>query len=150
MTKDKSVLPSAGDGLFLHVQLGVTCAAAAGRSGSPSGSRWFPCWVSVRGRCRGRPAEPGRSSQRGKEALQKTGASVLRVLHHTVNERACGGTFSFLCRVAAHSLNTVEAVGLDGAQTEHLGVLKNSTDLITDPVQSHHLTLHEPQRAKLK
>lgn len=62
----------------------------------------------------------------------------------------CGGTFSFLCRVTAHSMNTVEAVGLDGSQTEHLGIMKNSIDLITDPVQSHHLTLREKQRAKLK
>lgn len=71
--------------------------------------------------------------------------SVHFILDHTVNEHVCSmwcdATFSFLCRVTANSLNTVEAIGLDGTQTEHLSVMKNSINLITDPVQSHHFTL---------
>lgn len=59
-------------------------------------------------------------------------------------------TFSFLCRVTAHSLNAVNAISLDGTQTQHLGVVKNSIDLISDPVQGHHLTLCEPQTDRFK
>lgn len=55
-------------------------------------------------------------------------------------------TFRVLHRVAAHSLSAVEAVHFDGTQTQHLGVLTNSINLISDPFQGHNLALFETGR----
>lgn len=55
-------------------------------------------------------------------------------------------TLSFLRRITANSLGAVEAISFDGMQIQHLCILNNSIDLISDLVQSHNLTLHEPHR----
>lgn len=57
-------------------------------------------------------------------------------------------TFRVLHRVTAHSLSAVEAEHFDGAQTQHLGVLTNSIDLISDPFQGHNLALFETGRGR--
>lgn len=53
-----------------NLQRGITCAAGADKNRSPSGSRWCPCWASVRVHCKGRPAGPGRNFQEGRGVLR--------------------------------------------------------------------------------
>lgn len=54
-------------------------------------------------------------------------------------------TFSSWCNVSAHSLNAVKAESFDGAQLQHLCIITNSVDPISDPIQGHNFTLGEPE-----
>ena len=51
------------------------------------------------------------------------------------------GTFGLLRWVSARSLSAVEAVSFDTLQMQHLGVLTNAVDLVSDSVQGHNLSL---------
>lgn len=136
------------------LQRGTTCAAVAGKNRSPWGSRCCPCWVSVRVRYKERPAEPGRNFQEGREVLQyiQNHKFCPTVIHRPILIRelhvsllsVC--TFGFLRRAAAHSSSAVKAISFDGTQMQHLCILKNSINLIPDPVQGHDFALCEPER----
>lgn len=132
------------------LQPGVACAAEAGKSRSPSGSRCYPCWASVPVHYRGHPAGSGQNFPEGMEVLQHITnhinhcSSVLKaswVSHKSPNVQ----TFGSWSSLSAHSLNAVEAEGFDGAQLQHLCVIKDAADLIPDPVQGHNFPLGEPE-----
>lgn len=141
--------------VYYYIQHEVTCAAAAGRSRSPSGSRCLPCWVSVRGRCRERPAERDQNSQGGTEVLGHVQTSRYshsrhpRVIYTFIftdgSQREAPQltrcTFCFLGRISAHGLGAVEAVSFDTVQIQRLGVLTDAVDLVSDPFKGHDLAL---------
>lgn len=142
--------------VWWDLQRGITCAAEAGRSRSPWGSRCWPCWVSVRGRYRERPAAPGQSFQEGRAVLEHVqkqrwyineswSCSLININRRNLYVLSLC-TFSFLRRVSAHSLSAVEAMSFDWTQMQHLGVLTDSIDLISDPVQGHDLALCDTER----
>jgi len=153
--------------VWSNLQRGTTCAAAAGRSRSPGGSRCRTWWVSDPVRYRGRPAEPGQSFQEGREVLeyiQNTRDGYIYIyifIYNNIYNNSMSiythllllllldvdvCTFGSLPRAAAHSARAVKAVNFDWTQMQHLGILTDSIDLISDPFQSHDLALRETDR----